>query len=147
MAMVLITHDLGIVAERAEAVCVVYAGRVVEFGSVEAVFANPLHPYTRGLFACIPNMKDRRARLTTVSQIVEDKAEFRKLPGARDGVRPWWPWHEPPRDLAPGDAAPAEYTLGQIEEGHWVGLWRTEATKGYGREIPGVGGRRMEEVG
>ena len=138
MSMLLITHDLGVVAERADAVCVVYAGRVVEFGTVADVFGDPLHPYTRGLFACIPSMDDRRARLTTVSEVVSDPMEFVKLPGARDGERPWWPWHEPPRDLVPADDAPSEYTLKQIKPGHWVGLWRTESLASVGRETPGV---------
>lgn len=55
-AIVLITHDLGVVAEMAQRVVVMYAGRKVEEGSVEAVFANPRHPYTRGLLDSIPKL-------------------------------------------------------------------------------------------
>ena len=54
MALILITHDLGIVARVADRVAVMYAGQVVEQGTVEQVFENPLHPYTRGLLTCIP---------------------------------------------------------------------------------------------
>ncbi len=54
MGMILITHDLGIVARVAHRVCVMYAGQFVEQGRVEDVFRNPLHPYTRGLLECIP---------------------------------------------------------------------------------------------
>ena len=54
MGMVLITHDLGIVARIADRVAVMYAGQIVEEGSVETVFNDPLHPYTRGLMNCIP---------------------------------------------------------------------------------------------
>ena len=54
MGMILITHDLGIVARVAHHVCVMYAGQFVEQGTVEEVFRNPLHPYTRGLLECIP---------------------------------------------------------------------------------------------
>jgi len=54
MGMILITHDLGIVARVADRVCVMYAGEFVEQGSVQEVFRNPLHPYTRGLLECIP---------------------------------------------------------------------------------------------
>jgi len=129
MAMLLITHDLGVVAERADAVCVVYAGRVVEFGPTREVFANPMHPYTRGLFACIPSMSEKRERLVTVKQIVEDEDEFKRLPRAPEGVRPWWPWHEPPKDLVPAPDAPAEYILESVAPGHWVGVWRTEAVR------------------
>src|SRR5215471_17226971 len=54
MGLILITHDLGVVAQTAQRVIVMYAGRKVEEASVEALFANPLHPYTRGLMASIP---------------------------------------------------------------------------------------------
>jgi peptide/nickel transport system ATP-binding protein len=54
MGLILITHDLGIVARMADRVCVMYAGQVVEQGTAEEVFGDPLHPYTRGLMDCIP---------------------------------------------------------------------------------------------
>ena len=54
MALILITHDLGIVARVADRVAVMYAGQIVEQGTVEEVFETPLHPYTRGLLSCIP---------------------------------------------------------------------------------------------
>jgi peptide/nickel transport system ATP-binding protein len=54
MALILITHDLGVVARMADRVIVMYAGQVVETGTAEEVFAAPLHPYTRGLLDCIP---------------------------------------------------------------------------------------------
>jgi len=54
MGLLLITHDLGVVARMADRVVVMYAGQVVETGSAEQVFATPLHPYTRGLLDCIP---------------------------------------------------------------------------------------------
>jgi peptide/nickel transport system ATP-binding protein len=54
LAVLLITHDLGVVAEMADRVAVMYAGRIVELGDVRTVFASPAHPYTRGLFASIP---------------------------------------------------------------------------------------------
>jgi peptide/nickel transport system ATP-binding protein len=60
-AVILITHDLGIVAETAERVIVMYAGRKVEEGSVERVFADPQHPYTRGLIESIPRLGAGRA--------------------------------------------------------------------------------------
>jgi peptide/nickel transport system ATP-binding protein len=54
MAMILITHDLGIVARVTDRVAVMYAGQIVEMGSVKDVFTRPLHPYTHGLLDCIP---------------------------------------------------------------------------------------------
>jgi peptide/nickel transport system ATP-binding protein len=59
MAVLLITHDLGIVAESAERLAVLYAGRVVETGSVAEIFARPLHPYTAGLLAALPSARTR----------------------------------------------------------------------------------------
>ena len=91
MAIMLITHNLGVVAENADVVCVMYAGRVVEYANVFELFDRPLHPYTRGLFNSIPGLHDRRHRLTTVEEIVGSPEEFRKLPGFRDGIVPWWP--------------------------------------------------------
>ena len=54
LGLLLITHDLGVVARVAQRVAVMYAGEIVETGSVETVFASPRHPYTRGLLACVP---------------------------------------------------------------------------------------------
>jgi len=71
-AMILITHDLGVVAEVADAVAVMYAGRVVESGPVSALFADPQHPYTIGLIGSLPGLGARAAggRLVTISGIV-----------------------------------------------------------------------------
>jgi oligopeptide/dipeptide ABC transporter ATP-binding protein len=55
-AMILITHDLGIVAEKADRVAVMYAGKIVEYAGVEDLFAHPSHPYTLGLLASIPRL-------------------------------------------------------------------------------------------
>jgi oligopeptide transport system ATP-binding protein len=54
LSLLLITHDLGVVAETAERVAVMYAGRIVESGPVRAIFREPQHPYTRGLLASLP---------------------------------------------------------------------------------------------
>ncbi len=56
MAVILITHDLGVVAETCDDVAVMYAGRVAERGPVESIFKQPLHPYTRGLMNCLPRL-------------------------------------------------------------------------------------------
>ena len=66
MAVLLITHDLGIVAGRADRLLVMYAGRVVESGATAALFAAPAHPYTRGLFASIPRLESTAVRLTPI---------------------------------------------------------------------------------
>jgi oligopeptide/dipeptide ABC transporter ATP-binding protein len=67
MAMVLVTHDLGLIAERAHEVAVMYAGRIVEQAETPELFNDPRHPYTRGLMASIPRPGDsRRGRLRTI---------------------------------------------------------------------------------
>jgi peptide/nickel transport system ATP-binding protein len=72
-AVILITHDLGVVAETAQRVVVLYAGRKVEEATVEELFARPLHPYTRGLMAAIPRL-DQAERLAEIPGFVELKA-------------------------------------------------------------------------
>ncbi|MDR3222009.1 MAG: ABC transporter ATP-binding protein [Candidatus Accumulibacter sp.] len=67
MGMLLITHDLGVVARMAHRVGVMYAGEIVEEAPREAFFATPRHPYTRKLFAALPDMADRGARLETIA--------------------------------------------------------------------------------
>ncbi len=67
MAMILVTHDLGLIAERAHEVAVMYAGRIVEQADTVELFRNPLHPYTRGLIASIPKPGEtRKTRLRTI---------------------------------------------------------------------------------
>ena len=66
MSMMLITHDLGIVAETCDRIAVVYGGSVVESGTVQEVYANPAHPYTRGLFDSIPKLDDDSVELKPI---------------------------------------------------------------------------------
>jgi len=66
MAIMLITHDLGVVAENADVVAVMYSGRIVEYASVYDVFNNPMHPYTKGLLKSMPVLGRRVHRLPTV---------------------------------------------------------------------------------
>ncbi|WP_029059216.1 ABC transporter ATP-binding protein [Stappia stellulata] len=69
-ALILITHDLGVVAEIADTVAVMYAGRVVEQGSVTSVFDDPQHPYTIGLMSSVPSLGKRTGSLATVPGMV-----------------------------------------------------------------------------
>jgi oligopeptide/dipeptide ABC transporter ATP-binding protein len=82
MAMILITHDLGVVAEVADEVAVMYAGNIVEQGTVRDIFKNPKHPYTRGLLNSIPTLsrdptgKVKKERLETIPGIVPNLLEL-----------------------------------------------------------------------
>ncbi len=66
MSIILITHDLGVIAEMCDRVCVMYAGEVVERGTLEAVFDETVHPYTEGLLGSIPDLDDPRPRLRPI---------------------------------------------------------------------------------
>jgi peptide/nickel transport system ATP-binding protein/oligopeptide transport system ATP-binding protein len=72
MALLLITHDLGIVAERADEVVIMYAGRVVEQAPALRLFTAPLHPYTRGLLQSIPRPGAERRRLEAIPGVVPE---------------------------------------------------------------------------
>ncbi len=72
MAMLLITHDLGVVAEVCDDVAIMYAGRVVEQGSLREIFKNTKHPYTEGLFNSIPNIDDRKSELKPIRGLMSD---------------------------------------------------------------------------
>lgn len=76
MAIILITHDLGVVAEMADEVVVMYAGKVMECGSVHDIFEHPSHPYTKGLMDCIPKLSGQRQRLTTIEGTVPKLGGF-----------------------------------------------------------------------
>ena len=105
MAILYITHNLGVIAEMAEEVAVMYMGKVVEQTDVQTIFGNPLHPYTRGLLASIPQLSDtithldRSRRLQTIKGMVPDPYTRLKgcpfaprcpqmIPGTCDQVEP-----------------------------------------------------------
>lgn len=77
-AMLMITHDLGIVAEVCDRVAVMYAGSIVECGTLEDVFNRTLHPYTEGLFSSLPNINQRAARLTPIPGAMPDPTRLPK---------------------------------------------------------------------
>ena len=75
-ALILITHDLGVVAEMADQVAVMYAGRVVEIGPMEQIFDNPQHPYTIGLMSSMPSFSGRGQRLVTIPGVVPSAVDL-----------------------------------------------------------------------
>ena len=138
MAIVLITHDLAVVREYADVVCVMYGGRVVEYARADRLFARPRHPYTRGLLSCIPRLGGKRTRLTTVEEVVSNPEEFRQLPGYEYGIIPWWPNMEPPDGL---DHVGSSCTLHEIDPGHWVACWRTRYLRQHPTRHPDISDR------
>jgi len=76
MSILLITHDLGIVAEMADFVAVMYAGQIVEFAAARELFANPLHPYTLGLFQSRPQLGKKKGRLDVIPGVVPNPISF-----------------------------------------------------------------------
>jgi peptide/nickel transport system ATP-binding protein len=85
MAIMIITHNMGVIAETADRVLVMYAGRVVEEAPVARVFDRPLHPYTQGLLECVPSLTDATERLVAIPGTLPDPA--RRPPGCRFAVR------------------------------------------------------------
>jgi len=74
MAIIIITHNMGVVAETADRVLVMYAGRIVEEAPVTRLFDHPLHPYTRGLLECVPSVEQDNERLVAIQGTLPDPA-------------------------------------------------------------------------
>jgi oligopeptide/dipeptide ABC transporter ATP-binding protein len=112
-AIILISHDLGVIAELADEVAVMYAGRIVERCAVGRLFAEPQHPYTVGLLGSIPRLHLERERLAAIQGFVPDAAA---LP---EGC----PFH--PRCPFAVDRCSKEIPpLEEINAGHFVACWR-----------------------
>ena len=116
MGILLITHDLGVVAENADVVAVMYAGKIVEYADVFELFANPLHPYTRGLLACVPKLGEEDARLFTIPGMVPSPVKYPN--GCRFAAR---------CTECKGAIREKELTqepnLREVKPGHWVATW------------------------
>jgi peptide/nickel transport system ATP-binding protein/oligopeptide transport system ATP-binding protein len=137
MAILLITHDLGVVAENADAVAVMYASRVVEYAKVEDLFDGPQHPYTEALFRSIPKLGGRIDRLETIPGTVPNPAKFptgckfhTRCPRTRAAAAAHAAAGGAPQDLAEIDAAGERFNvlrlcktmepaLKEVQGGHW----------------------------
>ncbi|MDO4488087.1 MAG: ABC transporter ATP-binding protein [Eubacteriales bacterium] len=75
-ALIMITHDLGVVAELCDEVAVMYAGRIVEYGKLEEVFNHTKHPYTEGLFNSLPNINSRQQKLQPIPGLMPDPSNL-----------------------------------------------------------------------
>jgi oligopeptide/dipeptide ABC transporter ATP-binding protein len=85
MAIMMITHNMGVIAETADRVLVMYAGRTVEQASVVRLFDHPMHPYTRGLLSCVPTLDQDQDRLIAIPGNLPEPS--RRPPGCRFSVR------------------------------------------------------------
>ena len=133
MSVVLITHDLGVVAENADVVAVMYAGRVVEYAGVHDIFADPLHPYTCGLFESMPVLGEPKKRLNTIPGAVPNPAQVPTGCAFHPRCKDW------DYDLRCKTQAPA---LLEVKPSHWVACWHVS---GYSRgklTAPNVAYRR-----
>ncbi len=120
MSILLITHDLGVVAENADEVAVMYASKIVESAPVGDLFAHPLHPYTQGLLRSLPRMNEQRERLAVIGGTVPNPVEF----PAGCKFHPRCPVGR--KDLR---CRTVEPKLRDIEPGHEVACWHAP---GYG---------------
>ena len=125
-AVILITHDLGVVAEMAQRIIVMYAGRKVEEAPVEALFSRPQHPYTRGLIGSIPRLPSMRG------EVAKDIERLQEIPGTVPGLTNLPPGCVfAPRCAHADDRCRAKYP--PFEEklpGHWAACWRSRELYG-----------------
>jgi len=162
MSIMLITHDLGVVAENADVVAVMYAGRVVEYGSVHEVFHDPLHPYTRGLFVSMPKLGEEKHRLDVIPGMVPNPASLpagcpfhprceRTQREAEQASKERTRMYQPPpgSNLDPhpvmGRCVEEDPPLREVKPGHWAACWFAEGHEEAEATRPDVQYRREDE--
>jgi oligopeptide/dipeptide ABC transporter ATP-binding protein len=115
MATLLITHDLGVVAENADRVAIMYAGTILETAPVSEIYEDPRHPYTQGLLACIPRIGEHRDRLVPIEGSVPKAGSVDQGCSFLDRCS---------ESFAPcrGNLPP----LKEVQPGHWVRCWQVQ---------------------
>jgi oligopeptide/dipeptide ABC transporter ATP-binding protein len=113
MAVIMITHDLGVIAEVASQVAVMYAGKIVEYAGVQEIFNTPRHPYTQGLLRSIPKLTESKDRLAVIPGMVPNPLAFPQ--GCKFHPRC-------PRAIA--ECRKAEPDLRELVPDHWVRCFR-----------------------
>ncbi len=114
-AVLMITHDLGVIAETANRVAVMYAGKIVEYSSVKKIFKNPFHPYTLGLLNSIPKLVKQEKRLRIIRGSVPD------LASVPNGCS-----FHPRCEFATSQCEETEPSIEKISEDHFVSCWHFE---------------------
>lgn len=115
-SIILITHDLGIIAENAQRVVVMYAGEIVEMADVKSLFRNPLHPYTKGLLASVP-------KKTTESWMKPFNTIKGRVPSLMN-LPPGCAFNNRCVERSSRKCAKDKPEFRQIDEGHWVSCWQ-----------------------
>jgi oligopeptide/dipeptide ABC transporter ATP-binding protein len=158
MSILLITHDLGVVAENADAVAVMYASRVVEYATVEDLFDRPRHPYTEALFRSVPVLGAPAGRLETIAGSVPNPAKF---PGGCK-FHPRCPRTRIEAAKAPGEAVKIRFdneevsvagrcvrdepVLREVERGHWAACFYAAGHETGPATTPTIAGKRLTVV-
>jgi peptide/nickel transport system ATP-binding protein len=117
-AMILITHDLGLVAETCDNVAIIYAGQIVEYGTKRDIFKNTRHPYTGGLFGALPKLNDSSKRLNPIPGLPPDPTNL--PPGCPFGPR--CPYSEE-------KCVVGEISMAEVVPGHFCRCIKPEVTK------------------
>jgi peptide/nickel transport system ATP-binding protein len=112
MSLILVSHDLSLIAELADKLAVMYAGKIVEYGSSDSVYNNPLHPYTQGLIRSIPRLSGEKSELVGIPGEPPDL--INPPPGCR--FHPRCPFA---MDVCRREEPP----LVEVEKGHYVACW------------------------
>lgn len=113
-AMIMITHDFGVVADICDNCAVIYAGEIVEYGNLEHIFDFPAHPYTRGLFDSIPSLDKEVERLKPIKGMVADPTDLPSYCSFYDRC-----------DYCTEECKKGNPQLKEIEEGHYVKCFRS----------------------
>ena len=138
MGMMMITHDLGVIAEVCDRVAVMYAGKIVEYADVDSIFYSPRHPYTIGLLNSIPRLGERVDKLATIEGNVPPPTNWPK--GCHFCTRCDWAddlcWNDEPQ-------------LVEVESGHQVACWHIDrvAAETSTPKSPEAGGAPAEPAG
>jgi oligopeptide/dipeptide ABC transporter ATP-binding protein len=114
LSILMITHDLGVVAESADVVGVMYASKIAELTDVKTLFAKPLHPYTQGLFRSLPRLGEKKSRLETIPGSVPNPLHFPR--GCKFHPRC-------PIGHGLSRCQTKEPPLREVEPNHWAACW------------------------
>jgi len=133
-SLIMITHDLGVIAEVADRIAVMYAGKIVEYTDTRSIFYNPLHPYTYGLLTSIPRLDMDIEKLDSIPGLVPDPLHF------PEGCK-----FHPRCPFATAKCQKEEPLLKEVENKHLVRCWHSEKVKEEAKNISFTGRLAVSE--